>query len=161
MIGDPRDKTAFSIAIASLGLALAIALIGVCWLATERGSTTEITISKCPKSSPAKCKSGLSIEHASSGPDVPPGLWLTLVSLGGIFAGTLIPFPLPAWSSTSRDVARDCCSVFWNGMRTLGFFTLLAAGLLVVILARDDSLAACAVGGLLFGLLIPSPLREA
>jgi drug/metabolite transporter (DMT)-like permease len=37
--GDPRDRTAYGIAIASLGLALAVVLVGICWIAIEEKST--------------------------------------------------------------------------------------------------------------------------
>ncbi len=39
MSGDPRDRTAYGIAIASLGLALAVVLVGLCWIAAEEKSS--------------------------------------------------------------------------------------------------------------------------
>lgn len=38
MSGDPRDRTAYGIAIASLGLSLAVVMVGICWIATEEKS---------------------------------------------------------------------------------------------------------------------------
>jgi peptidoglycan/LPS O-acetylase OafA/YrhL len=65
MIDDPRDRTAYRIAITMLGLALIVAIIGVCWVAAEH---------ECLR-------------------NIPTEIWFLPLGLGGVLVGILIPFP--------------------------------------------------------------------
>jgi hypothetical protein len=157
MVGDPRDRTAYGVAFASLGLALAITLIGVCWLSTERGSTTERIAHRCERHAPKSCRPS-SLFRRDSSPQIPTGLWVTLALLGGLFVGALIPFPLPKWRSTAQ--AGSCAQEIRTGVLVFMSGVFLLIGLVAVGRASEHSLQCCAIGGLLLGLLVPSPARE-
>lgn len=160
MVGDPRDRTAFVIAFAGLGLALVVLLIGISWVSTERGSTSEWSVArqhgcasknvkrtKRPQKS-KQCKPLVTLAHTTTPRAIPTGLWISLIAIGGVLVGALIPLPLPRW--TSRTHA-DCLVV--------ASLLFLMAGVVVVILA-SHSLTAYAVAAVLLGLSIPSPARE-
>ncbi len=66
MVNDPRDQTAYRLAIALLGIALVVAIGGVCWVAAEH---------QCVK-------------------NIAPGLWIALGAIGGVFVGALLPLSL-------------------------------------------------------------------
>jgi hypothetical protein len=82
---------------------------------------------------------------------------VTLALLGGVFVGALIPFPLPRWMSTAHTRAGGTGH---TPALIIASSLFLLAGVWVVSRATDDSLTSCAVGALLLGLLIPSPVRE-
>lgn len=65
MIDDPRDRTAYRIAITMLGLALIVTIAGVCWVAAEH---------KCLR-------------------NIPTEIWFLPAGIGGVFVGMLIPLP--------------------------------------------------------------------
>lgn len=65
MIDDPRDRTAYRIAITMLGLALIVAIAGVCWVAAEH---------KCLR-------------------NIPSEIWFLPAGFGGVFVGLLTPLP--------------------------------------------------------------------
>lgn len=157
MVGEPRDRTAYAAAFVSLGVALAIVLIGVCWLSTEGNGTFERIVHTCESHSSKSCKPS-SFVHRSNSSRVPPGLWVTLALLGSVFVGALIPFPLPRWRST---VSTGTCG---RGFRTvtlvLASFAFLLIGVVALRHASEHSLTCCAAAGLLLGLLVPSPARD-
>jgi hypothetical protein len=63
VLDDPRDRAAYRIAIAMLGLALVFAVVGVCWVVAEH---------RCPR-------------------NIPVELWFLPAAIGGVFVGALIP----------------------------------------------------------------------
>jgi len=65
MIDDPRDRTAYRMAITMLGLALIVTIAGVCWVAA---------VHQCPRNIPAE-------------------IWFLPAGFGGVFVGLLIPLP--------------------------------------------------------------------
>lgn len=154
MVGDPRDRTAYAIAIAGLGLALAVLLAGICWLAIQHGTGTDILSQKCALHPLAHCRPELSIHHGT--PYIPQGLWIALVALGSFFAGTLIPFPLP-FSPVIFGSAPEKWWL-WNTLRIVALLLVLGAAASIVHVIHD-SLARYAAAGLLLGLLAPSPGR--
>ncbi len=160
MVGESRDRTAYGVAFASLGLALAIVLIGVCWLSTERGSTSERIVHGCEVHAPRACRPSVLV-HRTNSPQIPSGVWVTLALLGGLFVGALIPFPFPRWSSPVRLGAQERCGhAFRNGAFIVASIAFLAVAAIVASQASAGSLSCSAVGGLLLGLLIPSPTQE-
>jgi MFS family permease len=157
MVGGPRDKTAYGIAIASLGFALVAALIGICWLSAQNGDpSSTITTHHCVLHAPILCGSKVVSTAAVKPPQPPDGLWIALAALGGVLVGALIPLPLAAFPSPSE----------WrSGNRAWGLFVAFAFGAFIVglVVAAHDDLKEpfvwCAIGGVLLGLLIPSPAR--
>lgn len=160
MVGDPRDRTAYAIAFASLGLALAVLIAGICWLAAQHGAGTEVLSQQCALHPLAHCRPEVSIHHDTDTPYIPDGLWIALAVLGGALLGALIPSrPLPPGlrlSATGRprlDLAIGAvCSIL-----------LVAGALALPADSRDVLLAivtlAAAVLGLFLGLLVPAPGR--
>lgn len=160
MVGDPRDRTAYVIALAGLGIALAVLIAGICWLAAQHGAGTEVLSQGCALHPLAHCRPEVSVHHDTDTPYIPDGLWIALALLGGALVGALIPSrPLPpgvGLSATGRhrlDLAIGAlCSI------------LLVAGAVALpadsrdVLLAIVTLAAGALG-LFLGLLIPSPAR--
>src|ERR1700761_3340203 len=66
MLDDPRDRSAYRIAITMLGLALIVAIAGACWVAAEH---------RCLR-------------------NIPTEIWFLPVVLGGVLVGIMIPIPL-------------------------------------------------------------------
>jgi hypothetical protein len=125
MAGDPRDKTAYGFAVASLGFALAVLIAGICWVATE---------------------------HRDLG-----GLWVALVTLGGLLVGVLIPWQ-PSRSDLYEDDSPTCFSRLATNTLLLLFAGLTFVGAVLLASFKPEwSLLCCGVGALLLGLLIPSP----
>lgn len=145
MFGEPRDKTAYAIAIASLGLALALLLAGICWVAVQSDSsnaTVECT-HECVSQAPVHCK------LTACGDDttvVLDRLWTALAALSGVLVGALIPFSLP-------DLRRG----IWQWDPSSRLVALIVAFLTGALILWANLLLLFAVGGLLLGLLIPSP----
>ncbi len=162
MIGEPRDRTAYGVAIASLGLALSVAILSIAWTAIEHDTVTKTAARGCSIHL-QKCHS----VEVTSTPDeayVPEGLWIALGALGGIFVGTLTPFSLRCKPQYPDE--KKCKPRRWPwaaGLGALAVF-LLALTALIVGNRNDDSLVLYVVGaaftGLLFGLFIPSPGRR-
>jgi hypothetical protein len=155
MAGDPRDRTAYGLAIVSLGLALAALILGVCWISGESGDPVEVAIHHCGLHAESDCEPVTVLRAAQDPPGVPDELWVALALLGGVFVGVLIPFPPTVlrrerWRSDARveDVA---VAVVWLAL--IGLAIVLAHS------ALKDSIGWCAIGGVLLGLLVPSPAR--
>ncbi len=160
MVGDPRDRTAYAIAFAALGLALAVLITGICWLAVQHGAETDVLSQQCALHPLAHCRPEVSIHHETDTPYIPGGLWIALAALGGILVGGLIPSPL--WTPTQDPWAIDRA---WRRL-TVVVLAILVVVCVVAWLAGafdDVSLSAGAVlataGGVLLGLPIPSPGR--
>jgi hypothetical protein len=161
MVGDPRDRTTYAIAFATLGLALAVLLAGICWLAVQHGTVTEVLSQQCALHPLAHCRPEVSIHHETDTPYIPGGLWIVLAALGGVLVGGLIPSPL--WASKNDPSAGD---------RARRLLTIVVLGILVLVVGvvaaltgtfDDVSLPTCALlaaaAGVLLGLPIPSPGR--
>ncbi len=131
MLGDPRDRAAYRIAIASIGLALAVVFAGVCTIAA---------VGRC----------------------VPDELWFISSAAGGLLAGTLIPFSLRNATSPA-DPTQDPGSRNTPPLSSEGFLALLVLAGAVAAVCFGVTLPAqmlgVALGGLIVGLLIPSPSR--
>lgn len=154
MIGDPRDRTAYAIAFAGLGLAFVVVLAGICWLATHVASTGSLT-HRCALHASGQCSSLRSFRYMAAA-SVPPGLWAALVALGGVLVGALIPFP--SWVEPSGR--RGCGHSLWRAVLFLAPIAILALAVAelphTVAKAHLEELA---IAALLLGLLIPSPAR--
>ena len=157
MVGEPRDKTAYGIAIAGLGFALALLLIGICWIAVQQsdpGATDEFT-HECASQAPVQCEVAPDVHSTSNDPSTPDELWIALAVLAGVFVGTLIPFSLPALQPYSNY--SDVWRWKWDPPSVAAVAITVAAS--VAILLWANSLLLFATASLLFGLLIPSPAR--
>jgi hypothetical protein len=103
---------------------------------------------------PILCESKSVSTDAVKAPPPPDGLWVTLAAFGGILVGILIPLPLaPFLSPARRKGNRD-----WRLLVALAFGAFIS----LVVAAHDDleePFVWCALGGVLLGLLIPSPAR--
>lgn len=157
MVGDPRDRTAYGLAIASLGFALVAVLIGICWISALEGDpSTTTTTRHCVLHKPIQCESKVSAAAAIKPPLPPDGLWVALAALGGVLVGVLIPLPLATPSLPGR---LKLGSPEWILLAAFALGGLAAA----VAIAAQDSLKEpfiwCAIGGIFLGLLIPSPAR--
>lgn len=151
MVGDPRDKTAYGMAIASLGVALALLLLGICWIAVEHSSSTEFLTHKCPLVKANSCRPAIHVDSVTETPGVPRGLWIALAGLGGVFVGALISFPLsPVGFEWPERILYLIAIVV----------VLLASVLLMVSALSDRSVLKLVIGAILLGLLIPSPARR-
>lgn len=131
MLGDPRDRAAYRIAIASLGLALAIALTGVCTI-------------------------------QAIGKHVPQELWFICSAAAGLLAGTLIPFSLRNTASAA-NVTRGADSSNTPPVSPEGALALFVLAGAVAAVCFGETVTAqmlgVVLGGLVFGLLVPSPSR--
>lgn len=160
MVGDPRDRTAYAIAIASLGLALAVLLAGICWLAVQHGTGTDVLSQQCALHPLAHCRPEVSIHQDTDTPYIPGGLWIALAALGGVLVGALIP--LPPWPVEPQP-APCPRTQYWLPMCVGSAAVLLVAAAAIPGYSRDILLSMGALGaaaaGVLIGLLIPSPSR--
>ena len=155
MAGDPRDRTAYGLAVISLGLALALLIAGICWIAGESGDPAEVVTHHCGLHTGSDCEPATDFRAAQDPPGVPDELWAALAALGGAFVGVLVPFPptVPRrerWRSDRGDEG-VAVAVVW--------LALVVLAIVVANRALKDSIALCAFGGVLLGLLIPSPAR--
>jgi hypothetical protein len=157
VIGDPRDRTAYAVAIAGLGLALVVALTGICWLASQHGAaSTDVFTHSCALHTPRHCRPALLISHKTLPLVIPAGLQIAAATLGGVLVGALVPFPpWPLGLAGGHDwVYRVCDAVlFAVSIVLLVFIVLYLFG------STTESLRTGAALGLLLGLLIPSPAR--
>jgi hypothetical protein len=160
MVGDPRDRTAYAIAFATLGFALAVLIAGICWLAVQHGTGTEILSQQCALHPLEHCRPEVSIHHETDTPYIPGGLWIALAALGGILVGALIP--LPPWPSETRLSSGGLIRRWLAAGVTLAGVLLVAAAAIPGY-SRGISLSMGALGaavvGVFLGLLIPSPGR--
>jgi phosphotransferase system glucose/maltose/N-acetylglucosamine-specific IIC component len=157
MVGDLRDKGAYALAIAALGLALAILLVGVSWVAAQHDDSTETFTHVCPLGESVHCRPPVYTHTVPHPQDVPEELWYALALLGGVFVGTLVPISAPA-SSTSRS-ALPKNGFFREHFDVLFVSVALLALAAAVAIKSDDPLPALTLAGLLLGFLIPSPAR--
>lgn len=153
MIGYPRDRNAYGLAIAGLALALAILIAGICWIAAgSTGAPAEVSTHHCGLHAESDCEPGTSFRAAHDPVDVPNELWIALAVLGGVFVGVLVPFPPPGYRGEgwSEPEARGPLYVLsWTVLITL----------VAVLAARgfEDSIGWYAIAGALLGLQVPSP----
>ncbi len=129
MLSDPRDSGAYRTAIASIGLALAVVLVGVCTI-------------------------------KAVGQHVPCVLWFIGSAAGGVLVGTLIPFSLRSTHShADKSFASKVFNVPWESL-----LLVVILGVVLVLSATNSfgrsfllHMLGVAIGGVLLGLLIPSP----
>jgi hypothetical protein len=144
MLKDLRDQGAYRIAIAALGLAVAVVLVGISWVAAAHAGAHE-------------CRLSQSFHRCAV---VPVEFWFAGGALGGVFVGALIPFTLRV-----RSLSPDCASKYvvdliWGSI--MGGTVLVAVCITATVLGLVenslplDALAAT-VAGVLLGLPIPSP----
>jgi hypothetical protein len=99
MLNDPRDPGAYRIAIAALGLAVAVALAGICWIAAVHVTRGTVQIHKTTVHVDKRDRvhDERATIHVENDPApiemgrVPVELWFALGALGGVFVGALIP----------------------------------------------------------------------
>lgn len=91
MIDDSRNKSALGIAVASIGLSLAVLLAGICWVATQHGDITVFHERGCALGIPIHCRPESWTTTMTGASDIPNGLWFALVAFGAIFIAALIP----------------------------------------------------------------------
>lgn len=125
---------AYRIAIVMLGLALVFAVVGICWVVAEH---------KCPR-------------------NIPVELWFLPAATGGVFVGTLIPFSL--YKRTDPNVQNSRLVGAREAVVGAALLALAAVATGVVGAVAHDLLAlsalGTALGGVFFGLFIPSPGRR-
>lgn len=158
MIGDPRDRSAYGIALATLGLALAVLLAGICWIATQRGDITVSHERGCALEAPHHCRPASWSTAIDKSPEIPRELWVALAALGGVFVGALVPYPLPARGLSPYDV-----EINWlRRLGNLAIFAVPIAALIaaIVIVTKTDALPGYAAAGFLLGIAIPSPANS-
>ena len=183
MIGDPRDRTAYGLAVASIGLALALLVAGICWIAAQHGdsspSSTDVLTLKCPLGEGVKCRPPLHVHVVSAASDAPPRipgeLWAALLALGGVLAGALVPSPLaerePDFRQRPEKGGGEPPGNQWVGHpgSPLGRFLPFVPALIAVVLfavatgflsKSEWAFFFCATGGLALGLAIPSPVER-
>lgn len=161
MLNDPRDPKAYRIAIAALGLAVAVVLVGISWVATVHGKVL-VYVEK-GSAHMQKDRTHIQIGHVLETGHVPVELWFAAGALGGVFVGALIPFSVHARSSCSCASERASCKWAWGSI--VGALLLVAICVAATILGLvEGSLALYALGaaiaGVLLGLPIPSPGRR-
>jgi len=169
MLNDPRDPGAYRIAIAALGLAVAVVLAGICWIAAVQVTSDTVQIHKTTvhvdKRDPVHDERvTVHVErdpaHIEMG-RVPVELWFALGALGGVFVGALIPFSLRVRSSKQGCACEpDVYKPAWLFIGAT--VALLVACIGTAILEQPFRFYAldATIAGLLLGLLIPSPGRR-
>jgi len=91
VIDDPRDRSAFGIAVASLGLALVVLLAGICWVSTQHGDITVLHERGCALEIPTHCRPESWTTTVAKASDIPSELWVALAVLGAaIFVAVLL-----------------------------------------------------------------------
>lgn len=162
MVGEPRDRTAYSVAIGCLGLALVLLLIGICWIAVENSGpdVTDVFTHKCALDV-ASCRPALYEHSTTVAMSIPDGFWIALAAIGGTLIGALIPFSARALVPTPPQASYD--STAWKWKWDPELIVLTVAGIVTataVTIIWADSLLLFAIAGLVLGLLIPSPARR-
>lgn len=134
MVDDPRDPTAYRIAIAFLGLALVTILAGISWVCAEH---------LCVR-------------------NIPVQLWFAACAIGGVLVGVLIPFSIYKRAELNSHESPLVPATEARIGAALLAFAAVAAGAVGAI--ADHLLALSGVGtvlaGVFFGLFIPSPGRR-
>jgi hypothetical protein len=154
MVGDLRDQKAYGLAIATLGVALGILLLGVCWVAAQHDDLTETFTHECPLGESVRCRPPVYTHTVPHTHDVPEKLWYALAVLGGVFVGILVPFNAP---TSARSVERSRAR--WDAVFFSAIVLLLGIGVVLAIVVAEGPLLGLAVAGLALGFLIPSPAR--
>jgi len=109
----------------------------------------------------AHCKMGVDFTAATDSPKVSDDLWSVLVGLATVLVGALIPFPFPLSPRRFESPERLLHPRAWFVVSLAALVAAFAAVVLLVSTASSDrSLVSLAFGGLLLGLLIPSPARR-
>jgi hypothetical protein len=176
MLNDPRDPGAYRIAIAALGLAVAVVLAGICWIAAVHVTRDTVQMHKTTvhvdkRDSVHDERATIHVENDPAPIEmgrVPVELWFVLAALGGVFVGALIPFSLRVRSSKPGSVWKPDVyePALWS---IIGGVILVFACAIATCLGHGEyhhhhHLALYAVGatiaGVLLGLPIPSPGRR-
>lgn len=162
MVGEPRDRTAYSVAIGCLGLALVILLIGICWIVVQNSGhdVTDVFTHKCALNV-ASCRPALYEHSTTFATSIPDGFWIALATIGGALIGALIPFS--ARTLVPEPIQGLYDSTAWEWEWDPALIVFAAAGLAAATAATliwADSLLLFAIAGLVLGLLIPSPARR-
>lgn len=125
---------AYRIAIAFLGLSLVTILAGISWVCAEH---------VCVR-------------------NIPVQLWFAACAIGGVFVGVLIPFSVYKRADPNSHESQLVCVTEARIGAALLAFAAVAAGAIGAV--ADHLLALCGVGtvlgGVFFGLFIPSPGRR-
>lgn len=137
MVGDPRDRRTYQIAIAFLGFALATSIVGACWVAAEH---------QCVR-------------------NIPPEIWFLPAAFGGVFVGTLIPFSFKRRKDPPPALTSGKSRFEWAREPIAGAASLAVAGLATGVVGAVFgplalSAVGTAIGALAIGLAIPSPGRR-
>lgn len=169
MLNDPRDPGAYRIAIAALGLAVAVVLAGICWIAAVHVARDTVHVERSTvhvvKNDPiheerVTVKVKKDPAHMEMG-RVPVELWFVLGALGGVFVGALIPFSLRVRSSDSGcacepDVYEPALWLIAGALIIFLIFIVFGIfGHSLRLYALETTIA-----GVLLGLPIPSPGRR-
>jgi hypothetical protein len=109
LVGDPRDRKAYAIAIAMLGLAFVLAVAGVCWIVAEHESLDKseeiwflpaaigsVFVGTLIPSFACKWLAALAVAAGVAGAfedEYRIALWVLGTVLGGVFLGLFIPSP--------------------------------------------------------------------
>lgn len=112
MVGDPRDRRAYAIAIAMLGLAFVVAVAGVCWIVADHEDLHDsheiwflpaviggVFVGSLISSASARAKWLVAVGAVGTGfagaLDIEDlvALCVTGAALGGVFFGLFIPSP--------------------------------------------------------------------
>jgi len=153
VIAGPRDRTGYGIALASLGVALAIVLIGICWIAVQRSDEPEVTVHGCFSTKRVQCSPEVAVRGSTNPPSA---LWVAFGALTGVVVGVLIPFPRESAQPLSEAPSGIPLAWLWPAI-------VAAAAAVSLVVAHDnhESLPFYVAGvlfvGLFVGLLIPSP----
>lgn len=142
MLSDPRDTSAYRIAVGAVGFALVVVLAGLCVI---------VAVGK--------------------GTEIPKELWTITSALGGGLLGLLAPSPTPS-SAATTDQGKSVPEKLTRSLKILAkdvwanrsvVILLAVFGVAVGVGAADDSTQlqalAGASGGALIGLLAPTPSK--
>lgn len=133
---DPRDKVAYQIAIAALGVALIAAVAGISWMSFA----------------------GCGCDTTAASIEVPIGVWIVPAALAGVLVGILLPFRSYKPLKERRQKKVEPHTPWRFGAA----FLLVALVVAAVIGVRENEVLfvpAAAIAGLLLGLPIPSPAQ--
>jgi hypothetical protein len=136
-------------------------VIGVCWIAAQHGDPAQVFIHHCGLHLAVHCKAAVDFTAATDSPQVPDDLWSVLLGLTGVLVGALIPLPFTLSPRRFESPERLLPSMVWLVLSLFATAVVFTAVVLLVSSASSEgSLSSFALGGLLLGLLIPSPARR-
>jgi hypothetical protein len=155
---EPRDKGAYRLAVGAIGLALVVALAGICMILAV---------------GPSECHSDCS----SSSAEIPSELWKIVSALGGGLLGILAPPPTKrskgnrkkqAAAQTAKAADKSPPGESWpeivskearGNLTVLALLAIFALSAVFGIIATSNELQslAAASGAALLGLLAPTP----